>query len=284
LSDELSLAFTAGSLAAINPCGLVLLPGVLAVTAAEDLENAGLAVRLAHALRVGTVLSLAFTVTLGGVALSVSIGLRGVVDVVPWLAVAMGVLLVGLGVAIGLGRSLEAPALSRLRTRLHAMRRGRLWAAGVSFAIASVSCSLGVFLALVGQALSTSEAVQVIKILPAFGAGAASVLLTVVFACAIAQGPTAALTRAAAGPLAPRLGGLLLIASGAYLLAYWLPAVLGDRPEGWAADLASSLSSSASEFISTHGGLILLMLALFIAVGTVARAVVLRRSSQPMRR
>lgn len=281
MSDELSLAFTAGALAAINPCGLVLLPGVLAVTAAEGNESAGLAARLAHALRVGTVLSLTFAITLGGTALLVSIGLRGIVDVVPWLAVAMGVALVGFGIAIGLGRTLEAPALSRLRTRLHSMRRGRLWAAGASFAIASVSCSLGVFLALVGQALSTSEVVQVIKILPAFGVGAASVLLTVIFACAMAQGPTMALTRAAAGPLAPRLGGLLLVASGAYLLAYWVPAVVGDRPEGWAADLASKLSSGASEFISTHAGLILLLLALFVAIGTVARAVALRRTPQP---
>jgi hypothetical protein len=41
-------------------------------------------------------------------------------------------------------------------------------------------------------------------------------------------------------------------------------------------DLASKLSSGASEFISTHGGLILLLLAPLIAVGTVARAVALR--------
>jgi cytochrome c-type biogenesis protein len=280
MSDELSLAFTAGALAAINPCGLVLLPGVLAVTASGDLTSAGIAARLAHALRVGSVLAISFGLTLGVAALLVSLGLRQLIDVVPWLAVAVGAALVAMGAAAALGRRIEAHPLSSLRSRLHGTRRGRTWAAGLSYAIASVSCSLGVFLALVGQTLSASDIAEVLRILPAFAIGSAAVLLTLVFAFAVAQGPTARFARAATGPGAPRLAGALLAVSGVYLLAYWLPAVIGGRPEGWAADLATAISSATSEFVVTHSALILLLLALVIAIGMMARAVVLREASE----
>ena len=258
MTGLLLLAFAAGLLAPVNPCGFGLLPAVLTATAGPTGHQAdpgtagdagrGLALRLGGGLRAGLALSVGFTATFTAIAVALTAGLRSVITVVPWLAAALGALLVMVGLALLAGWH---PAL-RLPTHQpdpHAATgTRRLVAFGAGYAVASASCTIAVLLAVVTQAAAATLP-GVVAVFTAYAAGSTLLLVTLaVFAAAAATLLTRVLRRAA--PYASRLAGALLAASGAYLLYYWLPPLLGGIRPGDGG--ITALAGHTSTWISAH--------------------------------
>jgi hypothetical protein len=73
MNGLLTLAFTAGLLAPVNPCGFALLPAYLGYTAADQAEQP-VSGRLARALGVGAALGVGFAATLGAAGLAIWAG------------------------------------------------------------------------------------------------------------------------------------------------------------------------------------------------------------------
>ena len=138
-----ALALTAGMLGAVNPCGFALLPAYLAVlVAAPDKTRA-----------VGRALRCTLALTLGYALVFVTFGLvlapfQGVLQPrLPWLTVVLGVLLALAGVWLLAGRSLPSFGFTKA-PRL----TGSAWSMvlfGMAYALASLGCALGPFLAIV---------------------------------------------------------------------------------------------------------------------------------------
>ncbi|WP_442903978.1 hypothetical protein [Gordonia sp. w5E2] len=78
----LALAFTAGMLAPVNPCGFALLPAWITHTLGDTTTDA-FPVRMARALRAGTALTLGFAGTLAAAGLAVSAGARALIAAAP---------------------------------------------------------------------------------------------------------------------------------------------------------------------------------------------------------
>jgi hypothetical protein len=98
---------------------------------------------------------------------------------------------------------------------------------GAAYATASLSCTLAILLVVVAQALAMSNPAGIVGVLAAYGAGAATVLTAVSVSTALARGAVARKLRRVL-PYVGRLGGVLLVASGLYLVAYWLPVLTGS--------------------------------------------------------
>lgn len=75
MNGLLALAFAAGMIAPVNPCGFALLPAWITY-ALDDGDTSPLPVRLARALRSGAALTVGFAVTLAAAGLVVSAGAR----------------------------------------------------------------------------------------------------------------------------------------------------------------------------------------------------------------
>jgi cytochrome c-type biogenesis protein len=105
----LTLAFTAGLLAPVNPCGFALLPAYLTHTAATR-PGAALPERLLRSLAAGAALAAGFALTLSAAG-PITAGAHQLIRAAPWLGFTVGVLLALLGLAGLAGR---AP-----RLRLH---------------------------------------------------------------------------------------------------------------------------------------------------------------------
>lgn len=230
MSTVVTLAFGAGLLATVNPCGFALLPGFLSLYLGGSEDEAAPTDTLSRARQgfaVGLVLSGAFSAVFVLTGLVVSAGLRSVVTAVPWVAYTIGLVLIALGGLMLAGRRVSLLSASRLQPGIE-QRTGyaRVAAFGVAYALASLSCTLAVFLVVVSQALTVSGVVQTLAVFAAYAAGAASVLLALSVSAALAKGGLARAVRRLA-PFANRLSGALLLLSGLYLTAYWLPA-LGD--------------------------------------------------------
>lgn len=256
MTGLLALAFAAGLLAPVNPCGFGLLPAVLTATSGatnpdprgNGSKAAGAVARLAAGLRAGLALALGFTATFTVVGLLLTLGVRSVITLVPWVAAALGAILalIGLAMLAGWHPALRLPGHRPDPATVTSTRR--LVAFGSGYAIASASCTLAVLLAVVTQAAATTW-IGVIAVFTAYAAGSALLLVSLAL---VAAGTATALTRSlrAVAPYASRIAGALLATSGLYLLYYWLPQLLGaaQPSDGGLA----ALSAHVSGWIAAH--------------------------------
>ncbi len=272
MSAAITLAFGAGLLATVNPCGFALLPGFLSFyLGADDVQDApaGALARARQGFSVGLVLSGAFSAVFIVTGLAVTAGLRQVLAALPWVAFAVGLLLILLGLVMLAGRRISLLSAARWQPGVE-QRSGysRVAAFGVAYALASLSCTLAVFLVVVGQALTVSGVAQTLAVFGSYAAGSASVLLALSVSAALAKGALARAVRRLA-PVVNRLAGALLLASGLYLVAYWLPALDdGAASSGGAvARRSEQITSALADFFSGHTGLFAAGLVALLALG-----------------
>jgi cytochrome c-type biogenesis protein len=167
---------------------------------------------------------------------------------------AVGAALAVAGVAMLAGRELGVRVPQRLgRTAPTTSRYDRVASFGAGYAIASLSCTLAVVLAVAGQATATENPIQFLAVFGAFAAGASSALLALSLSIALASGIVARTLRRL-GPAMHAIAGALLAASGAYLIFYWLPQVLGDGDPGASLDTVNDVSSTVANFLTGHTG------------------------------
>lgn len=220
IDAPLALAFTAGLVATVNPCGFAMLPAYLAwfvgIESGENLPP--LAARLSRALRVSALLSTTFVVVFGLVGVLVSVGAALITEVVPWLALVVGLGLVVGGVAMWRGWK---PIVRLPQPSVGARARGSRHVVmfGVSYAIASLSCTLPVFLAVVAGTISSDLASGTAAFV-AYGAGMSLVLVAVTVAVALTRGALVQRMRRASRHV-DRAAAVLLVIAGVYITFYW---------------------------------------------------------------
>lgn len=200
----------------------------------------------ARGLGVGAAVSGGFVAVYAAAGLLISAGLRPLVRYVPWAAVGIGVVLAATGVALVAGRRLALPARERLRPGEGRELR-RMVVFGAGYAVASLSCTIAVLLAVVSQALATANLLAMVGVFVAYGAGAATILTGLSLSVAMGRNSVARGLRRAL-PMAARLGGALLVASGMYLVVYWLPVVTSGRPPS---ERLSRFSEAPSKAVRT---------------------------------
>ncbi len=193
-------------------------------------------------------MSLGFAGVLVSVALLVAAGLRPLLRLVPVAGLVVGVLLVGVGVAVLAGRRISTGPLGRLGTLGPGQGEdtSRLVAFGAGYAVASVACTLAILLAVVGQALATGSFPAMVAVLAAYGAGATTLLTSVAVSTSVA-GPVLSARLSRALPFTGPLSGLLLVLSGSYLVATRLGGVR-DTPavralNGWVSEASARASA-----------------------------------------
>jgi cytochrome c-type biogenesis protein len=217
-----SFAFTAGVLAALNPCGLAMLPSYLAffITTENGREQGDdLLARLVRGIVVAAAVSLGVLTTFIAAGLAISWGITLLGRVVPLLGVLLGVALVGLSVVVLLGGSvpgLRLGATARRDRGLAAMT----WF-GVAYALASLACSLPIFLIVVGASATHTPSGSGAASFIAFAAGMGAVITLATLTAALFT-QLAFLVRRLRRHI-PTLSGLLLLAAGVYVIQSDLP-------------------------------------------------------------
>ncbi len=241
------LALTAGMLATVNPCGLPMLPAYLAyfISEGSDDERTPFAA-VARAIVVALCVALGFLAVFALAGAVFSWVTHDVYEVTPWVTIVVGVVLMGMGVAMLLGKQITV-ALPHLDRGGRTGGLGSMFVFGVSYAIASVSCTLPVFLAQVSTTLGTDVA-RGLLVFAAFGVGMALVLVALSVSVALARTELVHALRSSLAIIGRVAGGFLVLAGG-YLAWYGVyeirnsiegdPAI--DRVTGWSSDLAEVL-------------------------------------------
>ena len=254
MSGPVALAFAAGMVGALNPCGFSLLPAYLGFFVSDD-GGRSTYIRTLQAVRAAAAMTTGFVVVfilVGLVIDSLSSSLRAEL---PWIAVAIGVGLVIIGARVLLGGTLRLPA-SRMRLGGSSTRFLSIGGFGAAYAFASLSCALGPFLAVTAVSLRSSMAEGLLSYV-AYALGMGLVIGVLGLAMAVA-GPRPGAGMRGLSRYAPRAGGLLMILGGAYAIWFgrWELAVYDGRLEtDPVVDAVEEIRISVVQFIETVGAL-----------------------------
>ncbi|MEQ8437813.1 MAG: cytochrome c biogenesis CcdA family protein [Ilumatobacter fluminis] len=268
-SSTLALAFTAGMVATFNPCGFSLLPAYLGAFVAGDEVETSTERRLARAAGVSAAVAIGFVVVFASVGLVIDRIASETQQQLPWVTITIGGLLVLFGVATLAG---WRPKLPIAVPDLAAGRSGFLMMVGygITFAIASLSCTIGPFLAVTGTALR-GTAWDAATTYVAYALGMGLIVLLLSLSAAAAHSSIAANLRKFSR-WAPRVGGALMVIAGAYAIWYgrWELAVydgqLGDDP---VVDRIENVRLRVVAEIQRIGAAQLVLLAAAITIGVI---------------
>ena len=216
------LALAAGLVAALNPCGFAMLPAylLLVVRGQPQEVSSGEWMAVGRALAATAGMALGFMAVFGSFgALTISAA-STVQRYLPYGTVAIGLILIALGGWLLTGRELTALTPRPLGPRW--APTARLWSMfgyGVSYAIASLSCTIGPFLAVTAAGLRSGSVLTGVSIYLAYVGGLTLVVGALALAAATASSAVVERLRRIV-PLVNRISGALLVLVGLYVAYY----------------------------------------------------------------
>lgn len=220
----LSWAFAAGMVASVNPCGFLMLPTFVSYHLGTQevgyYERPALR-RARQALGLGLSATAGFLVILSMAGGIIAAGGQWIVRVFPYAGVAIGAGMLLLGIYLLLThKTMGILAASRVAVSpQHNLRNVFLF--GIAYATGSLSCTLPIFLVVVGSSLASQGLANSFVQFISYGLGMGAILIAVTIGAALFRGTVSRWLRAAL-PYVHRTSALFLIGAGVYLVYYWL--------------------------------------------------------------
>jgi cytochrome c biogenesis protein CcdA len=217
-------AFAAGMVASVNPCGFFMLPAYISYhlgTEEDGFYKQSSSRRLLKGLLLGGVTTLGFLVVFVAVGGVISAGGQWLVRVFPYAGVAIGVVMIIVGLYLVIThRTLGIMAASRVTVSPQRNLRN-VFMYGIVYAIGSLSCTLPIFLVVVGSSLTSQGLLGSLSQFIGYALGMGTILVAVTLGAALFQGTVARALRKAL-PYVHRTGALFMVGAGAYLIYYWI--------------------------------------------------------------
>jgi cytochrome c biogenesis protein CcdA len=220
----IGFAFAAGMVASVNPCGFFMLPAYISYhlgTEEEGFYKQSTSRRLSKGLLLGGVTTLGFLVVFAAVGGVISAGGQWLVRVFPYAGVAIGVVMIFVGLYLVIThRTLGIMAASRVTVSPQRNMRN-VFMYGIVYAIGSLSCTLPIFLVVVGSSLTGQGLLGSLSQFVGYALGMGTILVAVTLGAALFQGTVARALRKAL-PYVHRTSALFMVGAGAYLIYYWV--------------------------------------------------------------
>jgi cytochrome c biogenesis protein CcdA len=278
-SGPLLYAFTLGLVAAVNPCGFPLLPAYLSFFVGDGTDERPR--RNLRALGAGASVAAGFVVVFGLLGILVEGGIEVVLGWVGWVMIPVGVAMVALGVAAALGRStVVLRPIRRIGTG-----RGVLAMAGfgVTYAVASLSCALPLFLAAVAGSFGRLGFFDGAGTFVAYALGMG--LFLMVAGLVVANAGVSTLRRVRPLTLVvPRLAGAVLAVIGAYLIFYWATFLADPASTPEPIGLVEHVQTQLSSWLSQSPRLVGTVLAATVLVSITVASLASRTRPSSTRR
>jgi thiol:disulfide interchange protein len=194
------------------------------------------------------------------------------------MALIIGVVMVGLGIAMFRGYQLN---VGFLKTNAGGTSRDNksVFSFGVSYALASLSCTLPVFLSVVVGSIAGNNFIAGFLTYIAYGLGMSALLMAVTLAVALAKQRVVRGLRSTLRYV-QRVSAAFLVIAGVYITWFWIDDLSSDAGEqGSAARIVEGWSASITNWVQANSTAIGI-----VAVGSVvitALWVVLKRFEEP---
>jgi cytochrome c biogenesis protein CcdA len=280
-ADGLGLAFGAGLVAALNPCGFAMLPAYLTLVVRGGGDGAMRA--LGRAMVATAAMAVGFVAVFGTFGLLTVSAANTAQRYVPYATMLIGIGLAVLGVWQLLGHELKIPIrdpLARSTRWGPTAALGSMFGYGISYALASLSCTVGPFLAVTGIGAGSSRGG--LPAVLAYTAGLTLIVGTLAVTAALAgSGVVDRLRRIM--PYLNRISGALLVLVGAYVTYYgWYEVTLfsaGGNGTDPVIAAAGRLQGTLAGWVYRHGAWPWLVGLAVLVLGAVAWTWLFRRAT-----
>jgi cytochrome c-type biogenesis protein len=262
----LTLALAAGGLSTVNPCGFAMLPAYLGFyVGADESELPTATSRTAQGLKTGLMVTAGFLLVFAIVGLPITYGATRIVRTIPWVGMALGLTLLVVGVATFFGRKISMTINNPIRPEQNRKPK-TMFLFGIGYGIASLGCTLPVFLAVIGASLATQGPGGALLVLVAYGVGMAIMLILFSTGAALVRD---GLTRSVRKimPYMGRITGAMLTVAGLYLSYYWgrvkfgSAATLGDDP---VVGFVGTFTATIERYAGTYGRVVMVVLGIVL--------------------
>ena len=182
------------------------------------------AARLGRALLVGATVSAGFVVLFAAVGTPIGLGARGIADAFPWIGLIIGVLLVVAGAYLLSGGKLYnnfAASISGRFGNANSKSVRSYFTFGLAYGTASLSCTLPIFLAVIGGTFTAETFLDSVWQFVLYGLGMGFVILVLTINMAQFKGAMTVVLR----KLLPHVGvisAVMMLVAGTFIVYYWL--------------------------------------------------------------
>ena len=268
IEGNFAYSFMLGILAAVNPCGFVLLPAYLLYFLGIDSANpAAQRAPIRRALLVSTSVSSGFLLVFLVIGTISRLFTQWIELNAKYAGLLIGVALVVMGLAMlaGWKPSFITPSISGERDR--SLRT--MFIFGIAYAVASIGCTIGFLTTAIFGSIGLNGFTSGVLSIVLYGAGMGLLVSTLTVTLAVAQG---SLLRVLKNGLRymDKLASGFIVLTGMYLTWYWYVAVserssagnVTQNIEGWQSSVATFLQRQGAwrlglVFIVVVGGAIL---------------------------
>lgn len=278
LEGDFAYSFILGVLAAVNPCGFILLPTYLLYYLGTELnrENESPATTLRRGLTVGVAVSSGFI----GLFLIVGIISRAFTTVIrdnaKYAALIIGIGLIAMGIAMFRGWK---PPVTQPNM---AMKKQRTWrnmfVFGIAYAVASIGCTIGLLVSVILGSVGRHGFVSGVLSIALYGLGMGLLVTSLTVGLAFARfGMVSNLKKSF--PMFDKVSAIAVTLTGLYLTWYWFGAITNRGSDG-VVGRVENLQTDVATFLQNTGAYLLAVV--FIAI--IATAMIVIRRSSPSER
>lgn len=256
-----------GILAAVNPCGFVLLPAYL-VSYLSVADDADATTRVRRSLSVGSSVSAGFLVVFLLVGAISRLFTNWIELNAKYAALVVGLVLIVVGVRMlsGWRPRLWIPVFNGDTRR---SRIGGMFMFGMVYAVASIGCTIGLLTTAILGSFSRNGVLSGVFSVVMYGAGMAVFVMALTTSLAFAK---TALVRAGRGVMSvvSHVSSGLILITGVYLTWYWYVAITERTDQGgvlqtfgnWQTTIVNNLSDIGAVPITVTSGLVIVAAAL----------------------
>ena len=223
----LGFAFGAGMVSTVNPCGFAMLPAYLGFymnSATNQSQEIHMVTELRKALLIGTIVTLSFVFLFGIFRLIIVAGIKTAISLIPWLGLITGIVLIISGSWLWKGNKLYTRFPSTIAAHIGNPNVANIkgyFLFGLSYGVASLSCTLPIFLSVVGLTFTDINFLPMLYRFFMYSLGMGTVIIIVTVGIAVFQETSLRLFRKSL-PLIQPFSSILMILAGAYIVFYWL--------------------------------------------------------------
>jgi cytochrome c biogenesis protein CcdA len=295
----LALAFSAGMVATVNPCGFAMLPAYLAyflgletpraastTSANGTTQPSGIdPVRspVLRALAVSGCVTLGFLLVFGVMGFAWSSVSELIGRRLPYITILVGIALISVGIAMLRGFE-PVVKLPGIQMSSEGRELTSMFIYGISYAIASLSCTIPIFIGIVSTTLDRNSFAAGLSTFLAYGLGMGTTLAILTLAVALTQQGILRTFRRIL-PYVNTISGVFLILAGGFVSYYAVIEIneLNSRGSSTVVQSARQIQSSLQRWVEQVGGLQLALAAAIILGAVIAISATLRsdRSDRP---
>lgn len=274
IEGNFAFSFILGVLAAVNPCGFVLLPTYLMFFLGLEGSRPDSSQRasLRRALFVGTATSSGFIVVFLVVGLISRLFTSQIERNAKYASLVIGIVLVVMGIAMLLGWKprIATPTVSGGKDRTVSS----MFLFGIAYAVASIGCTIGFLTTVIFGSVNRHGFASGVLSTVLYGLGMGAIVTALTVTLAFAKGGLLRILRNGMRYL-DRISAVFVLFTGVYLTWYWYAAISESKPgsfvsrvESWQSDIATFLQRQGAWKLALLFGGIIAAAMLVVRIGS----------------